>query len=488
MNLLLRLIRAPIHFVFRHPWWSLLLVTLAFFTSTVGVYKFVEYRSYCDLEAAMAETDAVSPRWRWEEIEADRPEIPDAENSALVIQKVADLRKLAEQQSPPTFEIDLVDALRKRDEINHRVPDAKLAKFRQAMAAIQPALDEAAKLKSMPRGRWRIRFEPDGISTPMPHLGTVRGVARLLGARALQASHDNDSANAADCVVGTFQAARSLTDEPMLISQMVGYAIQGLAIAEVENWLALDSPSTSDLHPIELQLNQELASFDLRKTMSADRGMLHAFYNSMERDGMMGYQSLMGARPSATLDALSELFYQPLLPADHAFALRMLNTGVEIASKPIDEHPKHWQNWDETLKRSVLRGPWVYRNVIAESALPALPSILEKSIFTQTHLHVVLAAIAAERFYRERKAWPRAVDELVPNYLPEMPIDPFDGKPLRIAQRADGITIYSIGPNRDDDNGTIDEEDSYKGDLVFRLWNHDQRGLPALPEKPSDPQ
>src|SRR5438874_11338567 len=44
-----------------------------------------------DLAAAIAETDALDPDWRWEALEAKRPTIPEAENSVRVIREAAAL-------------------------------------------------------------------------------------------------------------------------------------------------------------------------------------------------------------------------------------------------------------------------------------------------------------------------------------------------------------------------------------------------------------
>ena len=62
-----------------------------------------------------------------------------------------------------------------------------------------------------------------------------------------------------------------------------------------------------------------------------------------------------------------------------------------------------------------------------------------------------LAALAAERFRLAHKRWPKDLQELCPAYLEEVPIDPFDGKPLKLAHRDDGIVIYSVDKDGKDD-------------------------------------
>ena len=55
---------------------------------------------------------------------------------------------------------------------------------------------------------------------------------------------------------------------------------------------------------------------------------------------------------------------------------------------------------------------------------------------------------------------------------------------MKYVRRADGVTVYSIGPDETDDGGTIRDGGSNKWpeeDVGFRLYDVDQRGLPPLP-------
>jgi len=68
------------------------------------------------------------------------------------------------------------------------------------------------------------------------------------------------------------------------------------------------------------------------------------------------------------------------------------------------------------------------------------------------------AALAIEQFRRKHDRLPETLDELVPEFLDAVPIDPFDGKPLRYVVREDAYVIYSIGRDRADDGGEILDE------------------------------
>jgi hypothetical protein len=62
-------------------------------------------------------------------------------------------------------------------------------------------------------------------------------------------------------------------------------------------------------------------------------------------------------------------------------------------------------------------------------------------------------AIACELHKRSTGTYPATLDALVPSYLPTMPIDPVDGKPLRYVLRDGKPVVYSVGADGDDDGG-----------------------------------
>lgn len=75
-----------------------------------------------------------------------------------------------------------------------------------------------------------------------------------------------------------------------------------------------------------------------------------------------------------------------------------------------------------------------------------------------------LTAIALELYRRRHGAYPARLDDLVPNFLPALPIDRFDGQPLRYLLTDDGPLLYSVGADRIDDGGAapVNEEDAQR--------------------------
>jgi hypothetical protein len=91
--------------------------------------------------------------------------------------------------------------------------------------------------------------------------------------------------------------------------------------------------------------------------------------------------------------------------------------------------------------------------------------------------------MAATRYRLDHGNLPTTLVQLVPDYLDEIPIDPFDGKPLRLSQKPDEWTVYSVGPDGKDDSGLPYDSKTEKGDLTFTL----RSGRGARTTGPSEP-
>jgi hypothetical protein len=68
-------------------------------------------------------------------------------------------------------------------------------------------------------------------------------------------------------------------------------------------------------------------------------------------------------------------------------------------------------------------------------------------------IRVLHSDLAIQACRQERGRLPQKVADLIPQYLQNTLIDPFDGQPLRIRLEERGYTVYSVGYNRRDDGG-----------------------------------
>src|SRR5206468_10980568 len=102
-------------------------------------------------------------------------------------------------------------------------------------------------------------------------------------------------------------------------------------------------------------------------------------------------------------------------------------------------------------------------------------------------IRCTLVALAAERHRLRHGTWPATPAEFAPGYLPELPLDPFGGQPLRYKRLPDGVVIYSVGADGIDDGGRISPTLTQQPmtDIGVRLWDVNRRRQ-APPEPTPD--
>ncbi len=91
--------------------------------------------------------------------------------------------------------------------------------------------------------------------------------------------------------------------------------------------------------------------------------------------------------------------------------------------------------------------------ILSGASLPSLSKVAIREAFTQAHVNLVRTALALERFRHAQSRLPEALNELTPQFLRAVPIDPFGGAPLRYHRLTKGYVIYSIDSDDRDDGG-----------------------------------
>ena len=94
-----------------------------------------------------------------------------------------------------------------------------------------------------------------------------------------------------------------------------------------------------------------------------------------------------------------------------------------------------------------------------------LPNILEQKCMSDVRITATKIVLALRCYKNDHGGLPKTLDELVPEYLDSVPIDSFDGKPMRYSKEKK--IIYSIGKDLIDSGGKVpDEEDVGRHDAI----------------------
>jgi hypothetical protein len=82
---------------------------------------------------------------------------------------------------------------------------------------------------------------------------------------------------------------------------------------------------------------------------------------------------------------------------------------------------------------------------------------------------LLLTDLAIRQFERQHGAWPENLGQLVPEYLAELPIDPYSGRPLGYLPGDDDFALYSVGLDRQDNGGRFSEMRGFYRDKGYDI-------------------
>ncbi len=428
------------------------------------------------LEEVVAEIDRAEPGWRLSEIEAAREQIPEEENSARIV--VASAKLLPRNWPTPEF----------HERFAHLPPEEQLApedmaRLKQELESVRPALEEARKLANMPRGRHRIVYERNVMSTLLNDQQHSREVVELLLCDALQCDQRRDMTGALISCQAALNTARSLGDEPLSISQLVRTAGVILACQGVERALAQGEPAAEDWMGIRKLLDDEEAFPDALIVARGERALWHELFDALESGDVSITEMADGHR--GWNERIFGFIYRDNVREQHPKMLDLMSRWIAIAQLPMSEQAEA----ERQLDWQDLREMQVRNEGLAALPLKAMPHMGDASRRKHALIRCTITALAAERYRQTHKKWPDSLDKLCPQFLTAVPLDPMDGEPLRYRRIEDGVIIYSISTDRADNSGHLDREHSNQpgDDIGFRLWDVAKRRQPPRPKEQQPP-
>lgn len=440
----------------------------------VKAYQFLIGNFSAKLEEAIAEADRQDPGWRLQELEARRRVIPDDRNSAGPALMVRTMM-------PRDWSTEKLDRLLEKLPPEAQLNDQQQRELIDLLEAVEGPISQALVLADMPEGRYAINWSPDYISTLLPHTQEVRGVANLLLTGALlEAQEGNGDVTLRYCQAA-LNAGRSIGDEPTMISLLVRVACREMTIRCIERTLAQTLPSEASLRSIQKLLEDEEAQPLLLIAARGERAGQHQLLQAI-KDGNVNASQLAGLGGSSGFQGWAgNLAGGTLARRAHPWTLRWMSEFVEIAKLPLEEQEPRLRELEIQVKNDP--------PVLSRLLIPAVLKVSQAFQRSQATVRCAIMALAAERYRLAKGHWPDSLSALVPEFVGKVATDPYDGAPLRYRRLADGVVIYSVGPDKTDDGGTLDRTNPLRAgtDLGFRLWDVAQRRQPPRPPVPEEP-
>ncbi len=314
---------------------------------------------------------------------------------------------------------------------------------------------------------------PPLYSVLLPVLGETRSFVRLLACDATLAAREGDSGRCAAALEAMLRISQQCREFPSLISELVCVAQAAKAFTTLGQIME-QSPGAlvdADLARLSHALATMPMGEPLRAALAGEQAMfddvLQRFFtddgrgNGRLTPGATQLMQMLQMNASAlTGEPAFDKALGPIAMAalgDRAAQARVYADFMSAMSDWQATPP--WRRGDDTpdARLAVKLGSnfWKMRHAVVTLMLPALGQAVWTADRTAFERDAACAVLAIELHRRRTGSFPAKLGEVGPMLLPRVPVDPFDGGPIRYALVAGKPVLYSIGVDRKDDGGRV---------------------------------
>lgn len=335
--------------------------------------------------------------------------------------------------------------------------------------------------------RPKLDFQLDytkGAALLLPHLGPLRRSTQKLDAAAIYELHNGDSGAAATNILAMLALVHNSAAEGLLVSHMGRVAMTTTAVAPT--WELLQATNVTDAQLAAVQKGWEQMDFlsDIENSLSTERVWMMVEIEKM-RSTHAGFEEAFGSGSSGgsssgtwswspdwndikegSRDTVGEVMWRSSW--SYSDELHLLKSSQVILETLRAVQANRSQFCKADYDAMTLRFMSVGSTNIGEAFfrkwnIPEFRELFSNGVYantvsktlgTEAARDVVVTAIALKRFQLKHGKWPETLSELTPEFVASVPIDPYDGKPLKYHPNGDGtFLLYSVGDDCVDDGG-----------------------------------
>jgi hypothetical protein len=458
------------------PWWGKLIGTLVLLALLgLGTIYLLGVAATRRCERYYAELEAAGEPLTMEAIDARRAELPDEKNGALVIDRLFDELEKVKAESEWVFVLGSRDPC---TDFFTGVPRQAIEPSREFLAEHQELLEELESLADKPTGRFELGLPEGPLNSILPSLTPVRTAAKLERVSGIVKLVDGDLEGAAHTSILGFHIAGTPNEHPTVISALVEMACDALPLRATESILRVGELPEQTLAELADKIDFRLESSTMRWGLWVERAWAAQLFEDLatRKLSAASFSSYSGSGPPPV-----SLVPKVLIRKNQMRSMEMLGWLIEA----VDD-PQALLAAARRMDKEVSSLPST--QFLTKILIPSLSRACELHARVIAQLRSTRAGLAAEQYRMKTGKLPDSLNALVPDYLPEVPLDPFDGKPLRLLATDEGIVIYSFGEDGYDDEGFVVDPDTGRtgSDVGFRLNRLEHRGLLIIEEEPPE--
>lgn len=295
--------------------------------------------------------------------------------------------------------------------------------------------------------RFPLRFE-DGIGMLLENTQQMRSIARLLDLQARLQAREGKDDEAHRSVLAMFGAAEAVKHEPILVSQLIYIALRAVAQNTTRELLPECDWTDEQIQQLIDECQNPDWRMQLKDAMIGERALSRTVF-----------ENPAGLGPDIASVRLITSF------EDERFYIDYMTKCVAATEKPFPEVFDELERLEAELTNTTQ-----FQQISRPITMLMAPAIATASFAFARALaadRATAAHLAIELYRRKHGKPPAALEDLVPEFLAEVPIDPFSPNRQPLIYRVDPteIVIYTVYQNQTDDGG----DDTDLADFVWRV-------------------
>jgi hypothetical protein len=306
-----------------------------------------------------------------------------------------------------------------------QLPTAEQAAAMRAILDKHAALD-AAITQAVACNVWASRADftldhQQFINGAINEMQATRGAARYAAWQIAVLAREGKTDDAVRRGIDLLKLARLHESEPMLVSYLVTIAVRGVAV-----------------HELNKALRSGPVSVDVRASLDAEL---------TRADDPQSFAQMLTTERAVALESMDAMTSQmpPLVVSWLAWPAKQHFMGAfDLLDVVIVEAQQPWQQFQRAIVAGNLNAP--PRGVLGELLWPSLRAAVE--------------ARSRDLALQEcAEAQGREASDLADLGLPsDATVDPYSGQPMSLKHTDDGWIVYSVGQNRRDDGGALNDQ------------------------------
>jgi hypothetical protein len=290
-----------------------------------------------------------------------------------------------------------------------------------------------------------------GYEMLLPHLRRIQDATGLLLLEAISNANLNRVQAEMDDLRSAFRLSRSITDEPILISQLVGMRCRQMIVSALEDILQNQALTDSELLELSNLFHDQDRIGPMKTALIEELCCGIQLFEGSVSEVASAFNDSRDSSDSTDLRTTLQIMrISGVLSRDQDYYMASMKELIEISQLPFPSQ----LDTAEIFSRKISRNGFRPLNVCSGMLLPGLTKVSSRRAEDIARTSVIQTVLAIERYrLANENRLPDDLEKLVPSFLAAAPKDPFDGKPLRFKKPTKGYVVYSIGPDRKDDGG-----------------------------------